>query len=264
MAQQVAWVADKSGVEDVLLAYESDTAGYSGRLQKAREFSRRAVASAKRAEEKETAANYEAESALREALFGNAVEARQRVAAALAVSTGRNMQYGTALTLTFAGDAARAQVLADDLGKRFTEDTVVQFNYLPTVHAQLALNRNDSSRAIEALQNAAPYEAGSPGSGGAFLPVALYPVYVRGEAYLAAHQGNEAAAEFQKILDHRGVVQNGPIGALAHLQLGRAYAMSGETAKARSAYQDFLTLWKNADPDIPILKQAKAEYAKLN
>jgi serine/threonine protein kinase len=258
MAQQVAWAAGKPGVEDVLLAYEADTAGYSGRLGEAREFSQRAVASAERAGEKEVAASYEAEAALREALFGNPPEAHQRAAAALALSSGRDVQNGAALALAFAGDAVRAQAPADDLGKRFPEDTVVQFNYLPTIHAQLTLNHEDAGKAIEALQPAGANELGAVGS---FY--ALYPVYVRGEAYLAAHQGSEAAAEFQKILDHRGIVLNEPIGALAHLQIGRAYAMQGDTAKAKAAYQDFLTLWKDADPDIPILKQAKAEYVKL-
>lgn len=261
MAKQVAWSAGKPGIEEVLLAYEADTAAYSGRLGKAREFSRRAVASAERAEKKETAAGYEAEAALREAFFGNATEARQRAAAALALSAGRDVQYGAALAL--AGDASRVQALADDLGKQFPEDTVVLFNYLPTIHAQLALSRNDSSKVIEALRAAAPYELGSPISGGAFSP-ALYPVYVRGEAYLAGHQGSEAAAEFQKILDHRGVVLNEPIGALAHLGLARAYVLQADTTKARAAYQDFFTLWKDADADIPILQQAKAEYAKLH
>jgi tetratricopeptide (TPR) repeat protein len=163
MAQQVAWAAGKPGVEDVLLAYEADTAAYSGQLGKARELSRRAVASAERAEEKEVAAGYEAGAALREALFGNAVEARQRAAAALGLSNGRDAQFGAALALAFAGDAVRAQMLADDLGKRFPENTIVHFNYLPTNRAQLALSRNDSSKAIEALQTAAPYELGSAG-----------------------------------------------------------------------------------------------------
>jgi eukaryotic-like serine/threonine-protein kinase len=271
MAQQVAWAAGKPGVEDVLLAYEADTVAYSGRLGKAREFSRRAVAAAERAQEKETAAAYEAEAALREALFGNAAEGRQRVAAALGLSTGRDVQYEAALALGFAGDASRAQTLATDLAKRFPEDTVVQVNYLPTIHAQLALSRNYASKAIEALQAAALYELGSPGS--AALSPALYPVYVRGEAYLAAHQGSEAAAEFQKILDQRGVVSNEPIGALARLGLARAYALQAQSmqdpdadavrTKARAAYQDFFALWKDADFDIPILKQAKAEYVKL-
>jgi tetratricopeptide (TPR) repeat protein/predicted Ser/Thr protein kinase len=261
MAQQVAWAAGKSGVEDALLEGEADTAAYSGRLAKARGFSRQAVASAERAEEKETAAGYEADAAAREALFGNEAEARQRVAAVLALSTGRDVKYGAALALALAGDAHRAQVLADDLGKRFPEDTIVQFNYRPTVHAQFALDRNDTSRAIEALQAATPYELGLPGTG-SFTP-GLYPVYVRGDAYLAGHQGIEAAAEFQKILGNRGVVQNESIGVLSHLGLARAYAMQGDTAKAKAAYQDFLTLWKDADPDIPVLIAAKAEYAKL-
>jgi serine/threonine protein kinase len=257
MARHVAWAAGKPGVEDVLLALEADTAAQFGRLGKARELSRQAVASAERAEEKETGAGYEAEAALREALFGNAAEARQRVAAALELSTGRDVQYAAALALALAGDAARAQGLADDLAKRFPEDTLVHFNYLPTIHAQITLNRNDSLKAIETLQAAAPYELGDVDC------CALYPVYVRAEAYLAEHQAREAATEFKKILDQRGVVINEPIGALAHLGLGRAYALQGDTAKARAAYNDFLTLWKDADSDIPILLEAKAEYAKL-
>ena len=266
MAKQVAWSVGKPGVEDVLLLFEADTAAYAGRLGKAREHSGRAVASAERAEEKETAGGYQAEAALREAFFGNAADARLQAAAALALSTGKDLQYEAALALAFAGDAGRAQALADDLGKRFPEATIVQFNYLPTLHAQLALSRTDASKAIEALQAAAPYELESYGKGiegAAGAAVALCPVFVRGEAYLAAHQGSEAAAEFQKILDHRGIVLNEPIGALAHLQIGRAYAMQGDTAKAKAAYQDFLTLWKDADPEIPILKEAQAEYAKL-
>jgi len=261
MAQQVSWSAGKPGVENVLLQEEAQTAAYTGRLGKARELSRRAVASAQRAEEEETAASYEAEAALREALFGNAPEARQRAAAALAHSTGRDIQYGAALALAITLDAGRAQVLGDDLGKRFPEDTLAQFNYLPTIRAQLALGRGDSSEAIEGLRVAAPYELGTPDVGG-FRP-ALYPVYVRGEAYLAVHRGADAAVEFQKILDHGGVVQNEPIGALARLGLARAYALQGDTPKARAAYPDFLALWKDANPDIPILKEAKAEYAKL-
>jgi serine/threonine protein kinase len=262
MAQQVAWATGKPGVEDVILALEADTAAYSGQLNKAREFSSQAMASAMRAEEKETAAGYGADAALREALFGNTAEARQRAATALSLSTGRDVQYGAALALAMVGDSARSQTLADDLSKRFPEDTVVQFNYLPTIHAQLALSQNHSPKAIETLQAATPYELGAPGNGA--FTAALYPVYVRGQAYLAGRRGGEAANEFRKILDQRGVVQNEPIGALAHLGLARSYALQGDIAKTSAAYQDFLTLWKDADPGIPILREARTEFAKLH
>jgi eukaryotic-like serine/threonine-protein kinase len=262
MAQQVAWAAGKRGIEDELLGLEADTAAYSGRLRDGREFSRRAVDSAERAEEKETAATYYAISSLREALFGNADEARRRATLAMERSTGRDVQNGVALALAYTGDGTRAKSLAEDLGKRFPEDTIVQFNYLPTLRAKLAVNNGNPSEAIESLRAAAPYELGQTTSS-TYGWIALCPVFVRGEAYLAEHQSSEAAAEFQKILDQRGIVVNEPIGALSHLQLGRAYAMQGDTAKAKAAYQDFLTLWKDADPDIPILIEAKAEYAKL-
>jgi tetratricopeptide (TPR) repeat protein len=169
------------------------------------------------------------------------------------------VQYGAALTFALSGDSSRAQAFADDLEKRSPEDTVVRFNYLPVLRARIALNRGDGAKAIEILQAAIPYELGV--SRGLFG--ALYPIYMRGEAHLAAHEGPEAAAEFQRILDHRGIVGSDPIGALARLQLGRALALSGDTIKAKSAYQDFLALWKDADPNIPILSQARSEYAKL-
>ncbi len=165
--------------------------------------------------------------------------------------------------LALAGDSSRSQKLADDLANRFPEDTRLVFAYLPTVRALLALNHREPSEAIQLLQTASPYELGTVVFASSMRLGPLYPVYVRGEAYLAARQGREAAVEFQKILDHRGIVVSDPIGALAHLQIGRAYAMQGDTAKAKAAYQDFLTLLKDADPDIPVLKQAKAEYAKL-
>ncbi len=257
MEEQVAFGAGKPGLEDQLLEAQAETAAYFGQLEKARNFSRQAVASAERAEENAAAAGYEVNAALREALSGNEREARQRATAALRLTTGQHVQYGVGLAFASAGDATRAQTLTDDLNKRFPEDTIVQFDYLPTLHAQLALNDHDSAKAIEVLQAAAPYELGS-------VDNALFPIYVRGEAYLAAHQSSEAATEFQKILDHRGIVINDPIGALAHLQLGRAYVMQGDTVKARAAYQDFLTLWKDADPDIPILIAAKSEYAKFH
>jgi predicted Zn-dependent protease len=207
--------------------------------------------------DKDSAAFYEASAALIQAQFGLMLDARQRAAFALRISTNRDVQYGAALALALAGEAARAQAVADDLGRRFPEDTIVQYNYLPTLRAQLAVNRDDAPRAVDALQSAAPYELGAVDF------FSLYPVYVRGLAYLTEHRGSEAVAEFQKILDHRGIVLNECIGALAHLQLGRAYTLQGDTTKARAAYQDFLTLWKDADSDISIEKQAKMEYAKL-
>jgi eukaryotic-like serine/threonine-protein kinase len=252
MEQQALWAAGKPKAEDEMLALQADTAAYSGRLARERDLSAQAIASAQRNGEKEAAASYEADAALWEALFGNSGEARRRAAVALSSSTGRDVQCEAALALAFGGDIARTQSLADDLAKRFPKDTIVQFNYLPTISAKLVLGRGDPWKAIKVLQTAGPYELSFEN-----------PVYVRGEAYLAAHQGSEAATEFQKILDHRGIVLNEPIGALAHLQIGRAYAMQGDTAKAKAAYQDFLTLWKEADPDIPILIAAKAEYAKL-
>jgi serine/threonine protein kinase len=262
MARQVASVSGKPGEEDLLLALVADTNGYFGHLSKADEFSRQAADSAQRAGEKETAASYEAASALRGALFGLPDKARQGAAAARR-ARGRELDYGVGLALVFAGDTNPAQALADDLAKRYPEDTIMQFNYLLTLRAKLALLHANPQAALEILKAAAPYELGLPSYSFYNWPN-LYPVYVRGEAYLAAHQGREAAVEFQKILDHRGIVLNEPIGALAHLQLGRAYVLQGDAAKARAAYQDFLALWKDADPDIPILKEAKAEYSKLH
>ncbi len=262
MERQVASSAGKPGEEDLLLALEADTAAYFGHLGRAREFSRRAADSAERAGEKETAATYYAVSALREALFGDAYKARKQAATARRHSTGRDLDYGAALALAYAGDANHAQALADDLDKRFPEDTVVRYNYLPTLRAKLALSQSNPQQALDVLGAAVPCELGLPSASFYNWPN-LYPVYVRGEAYLAAHRGGEAAAEFHKILDHRGIVLNEPIGALAYLQLGRAYVLQGDTAKARAAYRDFLTLWKDADPDIPVLLAATAEYAKL-
>jgi tetratricopeptide (TPR) repeat protein len=261
MAEQVAWSAGKPEIEDELLGLEADTAAYSGRLKEAREFSRRAAESAERADKRETAATYSALASLREALFGNADEARRHVTSSVVGPTGRDVEYYTVLALACVGDEGKLQGLTKDLGKRFPEDTIMQFNYLPTLHAKLAVSRGEASEAIENLRVATPYELGKVSSSNNWS--AMYPIYVRGQAYLAAHEGSEAAAEFQKILDHRGIVLNEPIGALAHLQIGRAYAMQGDTAKAKAAYQDFLTFWKDADSDIAILKQAKAEYAKL-
>jgi tetratricopeptide (TPR) repeat protein len=262
MAKQVSLSAGTPGLEATLFANEADTAAYSGHLTSAREFSRQAVDSAERAGDQEAAATYSALSALREALFGNADEARRRATLAMKHPAGHDLQYASALAWAYAGDHERAQELTDDLGQKFPEATVVQFNYRLTLRAKLAVSKGNASDALETLRAALPYELGRT-TYSSYGWASLYPVYVRGEAYLAAHQGKEAAAEFQTILDHRGIVLNEPIGALALLQLGRAYALQGDAAKAKTAYQDFLTLWKDADPDIPILKEAQAEYAKL-
>jgi tRNA A-37 threonylcarbamoyl transferase component Bud32/tetratricopeptide (TPR) repeat protein len=257
MAQEVDEAVGKP-FEDYLLRSEADTAAYAGRLRQAREFSRRAIAAAERAVGKKEAAWHETQAATREALFGNVTQAQQRAAAALVLSTGRDVQYGAALALALTGETGRTTTLADDLGARFPVDTIVQFSFLPTLHAQIALNRTEASKVIEALQVAVPYELGDVQGNNP-----LFSIYLRGKAYLASRRGNDAATEFRKILDHRGIVVNSPIGALAHLQIGRAYAMQNDTAKAKAAYQDFLALWKDADTDIPILIAAKAEYAKL-
>ena len=260
MEREAAGLMGRPGYEDAMLGRESDTAAYGGQFAKARELSRRASDSAQRADEKETAAGYAAEAAVREALVSNMGWAKEQAQAALALSTGRDVEAVSAIALGLAGDSAQATRLAEDLNKRFPENTIVQLEYLPMIHAGAFLGSGNATKAVEALAPAAPYELGSlPQT----LSFALYPVYLRGEVYVAAHQGSAAAAEFQKILDHPGVVQNEPIGALAHLGLARAYVLSGDSAKARTEYQDFLTLWKDADPDIPILKQAKAAYAKL-
>ena len=262
MEHQVVHAAGVAGEEDMLLAMEADTAAYFGHLRQARKLSRQAADVAGRAGRKEAAETYEATAGLREALFGDGVTARQWVSVGKGRSPGRDLDYAMSLASTYAGDAKRAQALADDLAKRFPEDTIVQFNYLPSLRAKLALSGGNPQQALEILRIASALELGLPANGFYNWPN-LYPVYVRGEAYLAARQGREAAAEFLKILDHRGIVLNEPIGALAHLQLGRAYALEGDAAKARAAYQDYFTLWKDADSDIPIVQQAQAEYAKL-
>ena len=262
MAQHAAKLAALPRLGHQILSMEGDTAAYSGHLRDAREFSRRAMDSAKRGGEKDAPALYSGTSALRETWFGNTGEAQRRATLALKLSTGRDLQYFAALAFAYTRDDARAKALADDLDKRFPEDTIVQFNYLPSVRGRLALNKGDASGAIQSLGASSPYELGATRA----LDLdwsAMFPVFVRGEAYLAARRGSEAAAEFQKILDHRGLVLNQPIGALAHLGLGRAYVLQGDTVRAKAAYQDFLSLWKDADPDIPVLQKAKAEYAKL-
>jgi hypothetical protein len=272
MKQQADWAIEKAGAEDQMFSLESDTEAWSGRLGKARELSRQAVESARRNDEQEAAALWQANAALREALFGNAEAARKNAAAAVALAPGSHFaEEQAALAYALASDAAHAQSLADDLAKRFPQDTVVQSVWLPTIRAQIETGRKNAARSIELLHAAAPYELGMLSTSAANS--CLYPVYVRAEAYLSAQQGASAAAEFQKILDHRGLLWNCATGPLARLGLARAYALQAQSAqgadadaaraKARTGYQDFLALWKDADPDIPILIAAKSEYAKL-
>jgi serine/threonine protein kinase/tetratricopeptide (TPR) repeat protein len=259
MEQQVAWAAGKPGVEDLLLSMQSDTEAYHGRLSHARDFTRRAVDSAVRADSKESAALWQVNTALREAELGNIALAKQGVSAALALSPGRDVKVAAALTLARAGDTPRAKALAEELEKNYPDSTMLKLYWRPTITAAIELSKGNSSQVAVDLEAATPYELGQAGG---FINY-VYPAYVRGQAYLLAHNGTAAAAEFQKLLDHPGLVGNFVTGALAHLQLGRAYAMTGENGKAKAAYQDFFSVWKDADPDIPILKEAKAEYAKL-
>jgi eukaryotic-like serine/threonine-protein kinase len=246
--------------ESVVLAQEANTAAYSGQLSKANNLTRRAIESAERMQLRERAANYQAKAAIRAAMFGDGVEAVQMAAAAWQLSTGRDTKAGVALALALSNNRRQAEKLADDLATRFPENTLLQSVALPTIRAAVALDEGNPSSAVDSLQAAAPYELSSSPFGAVLW---LRPVYLRGAAYLAARQGAQAAAEYQKILDRPAIVLNDPIGVLAHLGLARAYALQGDTAKAKTAYQAFLALWKDADPDIPVLKQAKVEYAKL-
>jgi tetratricopeptide (TPR) repeat protein len=272
MAEQQRWYAGNPEYENFGLALASDTEAYGGHLGKALELSKQAVDSAIRADNKESGAIWQAIAAQREAAYGNATEARKSAAEALKLApTSQSVESEAALAFAMAGDTARAESLAQDLGKRLPLDTQMQSLWLPAIQAQLALDRRNPAVALNALQAASPIELGQI----AFVNnlSCLYPTYIRGEAYLAAGQGKEAAAEFQKILDHSGIVWNCWTGALAHLGVARANALQSRTSqgadadaarvRALAAYKDFLTLWKDADPDIPILKQAKAEYARL-
>src|SRR5271154_85890 len=258
MAKQIEWAMGKPGIEDTFLGAQADTEAYYGHLGKSRELWRRAVESARHNDAKETAGLWQANSAWREAVFGNVAAGRQQVEAALTLASSRDIEIVAAMTYAHLGDAARTQALVDKLNKEFPANTLIQSYYLPTIRAELELTRNSPDKALDFLRTPAPYDLGAGAPIGS-----LYPVYVRGQAYLAAHQGAEAGAEFQKLLDHRGLVSNLLLGALAHLGLGRAYALQGDTAHARAAYQDFFGIWKDADADIPILVAAKAEYAKL-
>jgi serine/threonine protein kinase/predicted Zn-dependent protease len=260
MAQLASVAVGKPRLEDLLLAAQGDTEGWYGKLKNAHELMRRAMDSAQHNDAKERAAAYQAAAALREVESGNRAQARAEANAAMKLASNRDVRAMAALALARAGDTAGAEKLAAELDKTRPLDTLVQRYWLPTIRAAVAMESKDPNRAVELLKVASTIELGQPTSR---LTVFLCPVYMRGEAYLMLHDGNGAAAEFQKFIDHRGLVGNFQWGALARLGLARAYAMQGETVKARAAYQDFLTLWKDADADIPVLKEAKAEYAKL-
>ena len=263
MDRLVAKAEENSDAEISMSDHQAGALAFAGRLQQARILSQHAIDAAQQTGYKERAGFFATRVALREAFFGNDQAAVHWAKKARELGKGREVEYGAAFALALSGASSQGETLANDLEKRFPADTAVRFSYLPALSARLALNRHEPSRAIEKLQSASHYEFGSPRSAVNAFFGAMYPVYVRGEAYLAEHRGVEAAAEFQKIIDHRGIVISDPTGALAHLQIGRAYVLSGDNAKAKNAYKDFLTLWKDADPDIPVLKQAHAEYAKL-
>jgi DNA-binding winged helix-turn-helix (wHTH) protein/Flp pilus assembly protein TadD len=254
MQQQMAWASGEPGVEDAFLEDQANNLAASGQLARARELTGRATEAARRADEKEAAAGYELDEAQREAEFGNYAEARRSADAALSLAKNRDTEYGAALAFSLSGDAGRAQALASELYKDFPDDTFVQYLYLPTIRGAIAQRQKDPERALQALEAARPYEFGIAGG--------MLPVYVRGLACLEAKDGKNAAIEFQKILDHPGAVVNAPIGPLARLQLGRAYLLQGRNKEAKAAYEDFLNRLKNADQDIPILREAKAEFSK--
>jgi len=260
MQQQFAWAIGKPGAEDILLSAESDTQADYGRLQKSRQLSQQAEESAKRNDSKETAAFWQGNEALREVEFGNAAEGLKQAREALAIAPGRDVKVEAALALARGGDVAAAQKLVDALNQEFPLDTLMQNYWLPTVQAAIALQQHDSARAIEILHATIPYELADPPP---FSSGTMYPGYLRGQAYLSLGNGELAAAEFQKILDHGGVIVNFPLSALSQLGLARARALARDATGARRAYQDFFGLWKDADADILNLKQAKAEYAKL-
>jgi serine/threonine protein kinase/tetratricopeptide (TPR) repeat protein len=272
MAEQRQWFADKPAYQHWELALDSDTEAYAGHLRKAREVSQRAVDSATKTDTKESAAIWKATAAQWEAAYGNATQSRAAAEEALKLApASQGAESEAAMAFALAGDDARAESLAEDLGKRFPLATQMQSIWLPAIRGQLALNKKNSTDALNALQTASPVEFGQISFTNNIS--CLYPIYVRGEALLAAGQGSAAAAEFQKILDHNGIVWNCWTGALAHLGVARANALQAKTSqgtdaatarvRALGAYEDFLTLWKDADPEVPILKQAKAEYASL-
>jgi tetratricopeptide (TPR) repeat protein len=263
MTRQAALARSNPATEDMISHIEALVLARSGRLQEARQASAVAVEIAMQKRQRERAALFEAATAVWEAFYGNAAAARQRAGNALALARGREVDYAAAFALALVGDVNRSQALSDELAKNLPEDTSVQYMYLPTLRALFSLNAGDAATAIQSLQIASRFDlaVGGIGFNGRFG--ALYPVYVRGRAYLATHRPADAASEFQRILDHRSIVLADPLDAIARLQLGRALAMAGDKKKASAAYENLLGLWVDADSDIPILAQAKAEYARL-
>jgi hypothetical protein len=259
MARFASAAVGKPGVEDLSLSVQADVEGWYGRLKNASELTGRAMQSALRNDAKETAAFYQVQAALREVESGYKDQARNDANAAVKLAANRDVHAMAGLALARTGDVQAAEQLAAGLDKSFPLDTLVQRYWLPTIRAAVALDRKDPARAVELLKNTSAIEFGTPTA----TSTSLCPVYVRGEVYLAMHDGNHAAAEFQKFIDHGGLVSTFPWGALARLGLARAYALQGDTPKARAVYKDFLAVWKDADPNLPLLKQAKAEYARL-
>jgi len=262
MDRLMAWSAGKPEGEDILLAAKADAEAFAGHAQKAQDFSRRAVQSALRSFQKETAAQYQMDEALWQAEFGNREIARRHTGAALGLTDNHDTQILASLAMARTGDFAQAEKMASDLGNRYPSDTLVNSYWIPVIRGAIEMGRNEPARAIKLLEAATPYELASPqawsGLGGP-----LYPAYLRGESYLLLHQGSDAAAEFQKLIDHPGFMLTCPLRPLAHLGLARADTLQGDTSKARAAYDEFFALWKDADQNIPVLKQAKLEYAKL-
>ena len=263
MEREIARARGKLEADDRITNSQALVLARSGKMQQARTMWERAIASALQAKWPARAAIFESAEAVCEAHFGNTARAKERARAALDRARDRDVEYAAAFALALSADSAGSQRLTADLEKRFPEDTSVQFEYLPILHALSALAQGAPLDAVERLQRALPYDFAVPGTGFVGRFGGGYPAYVRGLAYLEAGRGQEAAAQFQKVLDHRGVVIADPIGALAHLQLGKAFTLSGDKPKAKAAYQDFLALWKDADGDLPVLKQANAEYSKL-
>ncbi len=262
MDRMVALATGKRVAERSLAHLEALVLARAGQLRRARRSSDRAIELAQQEGMRETAATYQASRAVWEALCGSADDAKRDAEAALALSDARDVGYAAGLGLGLSGDAARSEAIASDLEKRFPEDTFVRFTYVPVLRAVAALGRGRPAESLAPLQVAQPYETAANGLDFNFYLGGLHSAYIRGQAFAAAHQYAEAAAEYQKILDHRGIVAADPIGALVYLQLGRVFAASGDQIKAKAAYENFFALWKAADADVPALRQATVESAK--